>query len=304
MQQLQALPYLHPFLKSVTFRDPMLTREVSAQAVAGLLQGLSSLIELKISFVLHSMYDSGNLLRSLITSCPHLQHLELTCGSKPSFQLDTFSRTVRGFPKLRSLHLTIVRCPGDEPLAFGAARIAKCNPRLTNFSLTFVPPSYPLPLPFALPYFGLPVPFLSRASGSFTLTCDQHGLPLSLSGRERSWFILPWGLGVSSRSKKYVSDLRPLGSPGRQKQGLKGVLSLVFERSSAGEEIRMILFCVLLVSLAIWGFMANGGSAFLPRTPSADVPLRAKASARLLTDIPMVLSQGTFPSRSRLSATA
>lgn len=87
LQQLQALPNLHPYLKSVTFRDPMPTREVSAQAVAGLLQGLSRLTELKISFMLHSMYDSGNLLRSLITSCPRLRHLELTCGNKPSFQL-------------------------------------------------------------------------------------------------------------------------------------------------------------------------------------------------------------------------
>lgn len=90
LQQLQALPYLHPYLKSVTFRDPMQTREVSAQAVAGLLQGLSRLSELKISFMLHSMYDSGNLLRSLITACPHLRHLELTCGNKPSFQLVSF----------------------------------------------------------------------------------------------------------------------------------------------------------------------------------------------------------------------
>jgi hypothetical protein len=87
LQQLQALPYLHQYLKSVTFRDPMQTREVSAQAVAGLLQGLPGLTELKISFMLHSMYDSGNLLRSLITSCPRLRHLELTCGNKPSFQL-------------------------------------------------------------------------------------------------------------------------------------------------------------------------------------------------------------------------
>ena len=87
MQQLQAVPHLHSFLKSVSFRDPMPTREVSAQAVAGLLQGLVSLTELKISFVLHSMYDSGSLLRSLIASCPHVQHLDLTCAGKPSFHL-------------------------------------------------------------------------------------------------------------------------------------------------------------------------------------------------------------------------
>lgn len=91
LQQLQSLPYIHPHLRSVTFRDPMQTREVPAQAVAGLLQGMKQLSKLKISFTLHSMYDSGNLLRSLITSCPHLRYLELTCGGKPSFQLVSHS---------------------------------------------------------------------------------------------------------------------------------------------------------------------------------------------------------------------
>lgn len=87
LQQLQALPQTHPFITSVSFREAMQTRDVAASTVTGVLQGLSSLTKLKISFMLHSMYDSGNLLRSLITSCPHLRHLELTCGHKPSFQL-------------------------------------------------------------------------------------------------------------------------------------------------------------------------------------------------------------------------
>lgn len=86
-QQLQALPHLHKFLQSVSFRESMPTREVSAMAVASVLQGVTSLTKLKISFVLHSMYDSGNLLRSLIAACPRLRHLELTCGHKPSFQI-------------------------------------------------------------------------------------------------------------------------------------------------------------------------------------------------------------------------
>lgn len=87
LQQLQALPHLHPVLKSVTFRDPLQTREVTALAVAGVLQRLSSLHELKISFILHSPYDGNNLLRSLIASCPHLRSLSLSCAHKPSFQL-------------------------------------------------------------------------------------------------------------------------------------------------------------------------------------------------------------------------
>lgn len=95
-QQLQALPQIHPVLESVTFRDPVETREVSAPTVATLLRDLTSLTELRISFTLHSMYDSGNLLRSLIQSCPQLRHLELTCAHKPSFQLVSLDRAWSG----------------------------------------------------------------------------------------------------------------------------------------------------------------------------------------------------------------
>ena len=86
-QQLQALPQIHPELKVVAFRDSVETREVSAPTVARLLRELTSLAELRISFTLHSMYDSGNLLLSLTQSCPGLRHLDLTCAHKPSFQL-------------------------------------------------------------------------------------------------------------------------------------------------------------------------------------------------------------------------
>jgi Leucine Rich Repeat len=278
LQQLQALPHLLPLLKSVTFRDPMQTRDISALTVAGVLQSLPSLTELKISFILHSMYDSGNLLRSLISSCPRIRHLDLTCAHKPSFQLvrffllvfsshstviscwqDSFSKNIRGFTKLRTLHLTIVKYPGDETLSAGAARIARTNPRLEKFTLTFLPPSHPLPLPYSIPLFPFPLP--SRATGIFKLTCDEHGLPVSLAGLEHRRVIWPFGLGVTSRRKKYVSDLRPRGYPGRRKRGLDSVTSLLLERSVAGEEMRMILFCGLLVCLAMWGFMAGGRSS-------------------------------------------
>jgi hypothetical protein len=86
-QQLQALPHLHRSLKQVALRDPVETREVSAPTIASILRELTSLTDLRISFALHSMYDSGNLLRSLIQSCPNLRHLDLTCAHKPSFQL-------------------------------------------------------------------------------------------------------------------------------------------------------------------------------------------------------------------------
>jgi len=86
-QLLQALPHIHHLIKSLTLCDPVETRDVSVPAIASLLRELTSLASLKISFTLHSMYDSGSLLRSLIHSCPMLRHLDLTCGHKPSFQL-------------------------------------------------------------------------------------------------------------------------------------------------------------------------------------------------------------------------
>ena len=86
-QQLQALPHTHHLLKSLTICDPVETHDVSASTVASILRDLTSLTSLKIAFTLYSMYDSGNLLRSLIHSCPLLYHLDLTYGNKPSFQL-------------------------------------------------------------------------------------------------------------------------------------------------------------------------------------------------------------------------
>uniref|UniRef100_A0A0W0EX11 F-box domain-containing protein n=1 Tax=Moniliophthora roreri TaxID=221103 RepID=A0A0W0EX11_MONRR len=275
LEQLQAMPHAHHYLESVTFRESMQTREVTSLVVAGLLQRLTSLTKLKISFTLHSMYDSGNLLKSLIASCPNLRHLELVCGHRPSFQIvrqlfddhqsdtfltpfptkDTFSKTIRGFTKLRVLHLSIVRYPGDENLAAGAARIAMANPRLENFTLTFLPMKYPISLPFSMSLFLFTL--RTKASGSFTLTCDNHGLPLTLRAFERRRLVWPMGLGCSYRTKRYTSDLRPAGSPSRSKKGLKGFMSLLSENSAAGEELRMIAFCAFLVCLAVWGFLVN-----------------------------------------------
>jgi len=186
-----------------------------------------------------------------------LHHLDLTCGRKPSFQLETFAKTIRGFPKLRTLKLAIVRYPGNETLASAATRIARTNPRLHKFSLTFIPQVYPIPLPFSISYLPFPFPFSARATGAFDVSYDEHGLPIRLSVVEHSEFIWPWGLGVSSRTRKYWKDLRPPSYPGRRKTGVKGFVNLIFEKSSAGEEMRMILFCVFLVALAACGIVAN-----------------------------------------------
>ncbi|KAF9474701.1 hypothetical protein BDN70DRAFT_884538 [Pholiota conissans] len=268
-QQLHALSQIHHSVQAVSFRDAVETRDVSAPTVASLLRELPKLTQLKIAFTLHSMYDSGNLLRSLIHSAPLLRHLELTCAHKPSFQLDSFAKTIRGFPKLRTLHLAVVRYPGDETLAAGAARIAQSNPHLSRFSLTFIPPVYPVPLPFALPYRPFPLPFPARATGVFEVTLDEHGLPLSLAAVEHSRVVWPWGLGVSRRRRKYLKDLRPIGDPRRRKTGLRGVAALVVEQSAAGDEMRMILFCAFLALLAGCGILANGAKVSTAATAIA-----------------------------------
>jgi hypothetical protein len=87
LEHLRALPQIHSSLENLTFCDSMSTRQLGPLAVAGVLQSLPSLTQLRISFILHSMYDSGSLLGSLILSCPRLTHLELTCALRPSFQL-------------------------------------------------------------------------------------------------------------------------------------------------------------------------------------------------------------------------
>lgn len=148
-----------------------------------------------------------------------------------------------------------MKYPGDESLSSGAARIARINPRLEKFSLTFLPPCRPLPLPYAFPV--LPFPLPAEATGVFELTCDRHGLPVSLACSEHRQFFWPFGLGVTSRRHKYVSNLTP---PGSRSHGFRSVISLILERSAAGEEMRVVLFCALLVLLAMWGFMTSAES--------------------------------------------
>ena len=92
LEQLQQLPHTHPRLKSVTFLDPIRSRPVTTATMAAVLQNLPALVNLRVSFALHSMYDSTSFLRSLIAACPQLESLELTCSDVPSFQLVRLSR--------------------------------------------------------------------------------------------------------------------------------------------------------------------------------------------------------------------
>ncbi|TRM69371.1 hypothetical protein BD626DRAFT_473844 [Schizophyllum amplum] len=240
LDQLHALPHMYGKLRSLSFRDPLQTREVTAFSIAGLLQHMPNLTDLRVAFVLHSSYDSQNILRSLTNACPKLQNLELRCTQKQSFSMLEFSKCIRCFTKLRTLQLAVVKSPGDS-LARSAAQIARVNPRLENFTLTFLPPMKPRYLPVGVP---------ASATGRFTLVTDTHGLPLSLSAYEQQRVAWPMGLGVSRSSRKYVSDLRPAGTPGRR----AGLLALMTEKSAAGEEMRVIVFCTILVFLAGYGF--------------------------------------------------
>jgi len=183
---------------------------------------------------------------------------------------DAFAKTIRGFPKLQTLNLTIVKYPGDETLTDGAVRIAKSNPRLTQLTLTFIPPVCPVSLPFSIPYRPLSVlwslPFLSKTSGTFEVGCDEHGLPRTLTGTVTTRFVWPWSLGSTCTTKRQVRDLRPNLNVMQwdTSNGLLGVwwslMTLTCERTSAGEEMRMMVFCVFLAVLAGCGVSAGARS--------------------------------------------
>ncbi|KAJ6587178.1 hypothetical protein DFH09DRAFT_1028390 [Mycena vulgaris] len=246
LSQLQALTHSFSSLQSLTFRDPVWSRDVTTMTISGVLQQLTSLTDLNISFMLHSPYDSSSILRALISSCPHLQHLQLSCIRKTSFQLDALAKALPAFRRLRTLSLTLVSA-GDLSLAAAGARIARANPRIRSFKLAFVPTSYPQALPRRPLY---PFPRTKKASAAFALMCDPHGLPTTLRVRESNTTVWPWGLGAARRVKRYTLDLRPPGAPGRTTKGIGGVLGIMLESSAAGEEMRMFVFCSLLVCFA------------------------------------------------------
>ena len=61
-------------------------------------------------------------------------------------------------------------------------------------------------------------------------------------------------LGGSLSVHRYRVDLRP----GSSKSGLMAWADLLTERSTAGEELRMLMFLTLLFILAVWGFLVVG----------------------------------------------
>ncbi|KAF8210553.1 hypothetical protein K438DRAFT_1711303 [Mycena galopus ATCC 62051] len=246
LTQLQAISHSYRSLKSLTFRDPVWSRDVTTMTITSVLQQLTLLTELNISFMLHSPYDSSSILRALVSSCPQLQHLQLSCIRKTSFQLDALAKTLPSFRRLRTLSITLVST-GDLPFSDAGVRIARANPRLVSFSLTFVPPSYPHALPHRPLY---PFPRTKKASAAFTPVLDGFGLPTALRVRESSTTVWPWGFGAQRHVRRYMLDLRPRGTGGTGTSGLHGVLGILLENSAAGTEMRMVVLSSLLVCFA------------------------------------------------------
>ena len=97
------------------------------------------------------------------------------------FAQDAFANSLRGLSRLRTLSLSLVRMAGEEPMHIGASRIALANPRLKTFSISFIP---------AHAGSDTPPPPLER--GTFELTCDAHGIPVSLAVTQRYTALWPW----------------------------------------------------------------------------------------------------------------
>ncbi|KAI0374110.1 hypothetical protein BV20DRAFT_1049515 [Pilatotrama ljubarskyi] len=322
-------------LKRLCFPHAMHLRDLTPLTVSRVLMDLHALTSVKVTFAIQGGYDSNGILRTIAASCPHLLELDITCTAKPSFFLDAFANALRGLTRLRTLSLSLVRMPGEEPMHVGAARIALANPRLKFFTIAFIP-AHHQSTPDA------PAPPLER--GAFELTCDTHGIPVCLhvahwhsgpwpwmrmwSGAwpwtemgarawpfpraadpfalaetgtgVADWFAtvasalgvdtprilldsrahaldtgfastyLSWGgllgygggygYGKGGRSRgrgsvrRWVYDLRPSGHPDVPR---KGVGELLVERSPAGEEARLMLFCLALLVLTVWALVSK-----------------------------------------------
>ncbi|KAL4078558.1 hypothetical protein V8B97DRAFT_1865841 [Scleroderma yunnanense] len=268
LEHLQGLARIRPQITSVAIDEPLIIRDTAPLLAAGILQGLQFLCELRVSFVLHSAYEGSSLIRSIINACPRLTKLELICTRHSSFTVGTIAKIIRPLPRLRHLHLTLVRSRHEEPLPACAALIARLNPQLRTFCITFISPTLPLPIPLSTEICvngGEPShPY--EESGSYVLGTDEHGLPLSITCTERSSRPFSFSLPTlripmllssivsggtprlhnrNKKKHKYTIDLCP-----RAKKGL----GVIFERSAAGEEMRVLLLLLSLGGVALWLF--------------------------------------------------
>jgi len=271
LAQAQVLPS-RATLKTLRVPDALVLREGTSLSVSASLAVLPALASLTIAFRLEQGYDNGSVLHAIVGACPHLRHLDFTVTCRPSFtivnnrtlsprpppkyshpprQQETFARRIRTLGQLRTLALRIVPSPGEDALPTCGARLVRASPRLSSFELAF----------FARATSGS-----VRAHAKFALARDAHGLPLALHVVERRpgrmrwlWFSLhaTW-LGTwldtsalpTDSVRRITLDMRPAGAPGTRRAPL---LALVLERSPAGEEARLLLFCAALLVIVVWG---------------------------------------------------
>ena len=186
---------------------------------------------------------------------------------------DTLAKAVRTLPRLQYLRMTLVRSQQEEPLPVCASAVAHTLPRLHAFSITFIPPDFPPPHYFALeigrtggdpghPY---------TETGNYVLKTDEHGLPTSVACTEHR---SPRSLLSSLPAHSLLSMIPTIsfGTPSRQANlkiekysytlglhpsGKKRCgPGLMFERSAAGEEMRVLVVLMSLTGLALWGFFS------------------------------------------------
>lgn len=149
-------------------------------------------------------------------------------------------------------------------------RLAHLNPQLQTFCITFIPPSLPFPLQQSSEISsncGEPGHQYVE-SGNYVVKTDEHGLPISIACTERKVSrLFPFSFprlvtsvplpfralvrGLCSghrhvRKHSYKIDLRPKAQKG---------LGMIFERSPAGEEMRMLMMMVSFGGMALWMFL-------------------------------------------------
>lgn len=145
----------------------------------------------------------------------------------------------------------------------GAVRIALSNPRLTRFNIAFLPANSAVRGSFASPR--------PTEQGRYFPIRDVHDIPVSLLAWE-TWYRFG-GLGAKM-TRRSVCELRPSGHPDAVRKGWK---QLLFEKSPAGEEARLLVFSCWLLILAMWGIFRGVVSSVVDE-PSRPPPPRTITS--------------------------
>ncbi|KAK0468083.1 uncharacterized protein EV420DRAFT_1259714 [Desarmillaria tabescens] len=204
-----ALPYLEVFtgtLKYVaTLPNPSLIKSLSLTSLlysmssipylCSILESLTSLSSLGIwfdlSFNAKIDHDHGSLLRDLLSSCPQLSHLDLTCYTYPSFdvvsslsvfQSKEFSQAIQDTKSvhLESFILTKLHSHEDGKMLNTAIQIIHDNPHLRKFTLRYSQDSW-RSIKGIRP----------RQVGEYEVGLDEAGNPSTLG-------VYEWGVGSFS----------------------------------------------------------------------------------------------------------